>query len=516
MSSTLDYVKAQLPEFADTYVRDMLSRTQALTDINENPYRQYEGPRVAEFSDLQNQAFEGAGNLGPSQYTRDAAGIASLAAQRALGTNYQPGQFTNQYQSQGPYRSQTAQNRFQAPRAYTGQGFQNQFRAPAAYDASKDVYGNQFRAPREYQSANIRSDKFGQPQAREYMSPYIQNVINMQQRDAQRQADIARTERNAQFTGKGAFGGSRQAIMDAEAARNLALQKGDITAKGMQDAYTNAQAQFNADQGRGLTAQQATEQSRQFGSGQGLQAANLGAQYGTAAADAAARARQFAATTNLQAANLGAQYGTAAEQARMLDRQFGAGQGMTAAQLAAQYGLGADTLSQGDRQFGYSQGLTDAANRANYGQQAVQLGEQSRQYGAGLGLQGLTAANTAAGTLGTLGNNFYNQSKDAIGTQYALGSGMQARDQALMDVDYGNWQAANNYPREMLQFQSGMLNSLPMNGYGGSVTQQDAPNYGSQILGGLLTWGAGLGKAKGGVIDGRRSGLLALAASKYL
>jgi hypothetical protein len=61
----------------------------------------------------------------------------------------------------------------------------------------------------------------------------MQNVVDVQQREAQRQADIAGTQRNAQAVQAGAFGGSRQAIMDAEAARNLSLQKGDIQATGL-------------------------------------------------------------------------------------------------------------------------------------------------------------------------------------------------------------------------------------------------------------------------------------------
>lgn len=101
-------------------------------------------------------------------------------------------------------------------------------------------------------------------QASQYMDPYMQNVVNIQQREAQRQADIAGTQRGAQAVGAGAFGGSRQAIMDAEAARNLATQQGDIQARGLQDAYGRAQNQFN-------TEQQLREQSRQYGAGLGLQ-----------------------------------------------------------------------------------------------------------------------------------------------------------------------------------------------------------------------------------------------------
>ena len=96
------------------------------------------------------------------------------------------------------------------------------------------------------------------------MDPYMQNVVDIQQREAQRQADIARTQSNAVATKSGAFGGGRQAVVDAEAARNLALQKGDIQARGLQDAYSRGQQQFN-------TEQQLREQSRQYGAGLGLQ-----------------------------------------------------------------------------------------------------------------------------------------------------------------------------------------------------------------------------------------------------
>ena len=117
-----------------------------------------------------------------------------------------------------------------------------------------------------------QTGQFG-AQAGQYMDPYMQNVVGIQQREAQRAADIAGTQRGAQAVQAGAFGGSRQAIMDAEAARNLAMQKGDIQARGLQDAYGRGQNQFN-------TEQQLREQSKQYGAGlgmQGLQTALTGA-----------------------------------------------------------------------------------------------------------------------------------------------------------------------------------------------------------------------------------------------
>jgi hypothetical protein len=88
--------------------------------------------------------------------------------------------------------------------------------------------------------------------ASSFMSPYQQNVIDIQQREAQRQADIAATGRGAMFARAGAFGGSRQAIENAEAARNLAIQKGDIQARGLQSAFEQAQQQYNQERQMGL------------------------------------------------------------------------------------------------------------------------------------------------------------------------------------------------------------------------------------------------------------------------
>lgn len=104
-----------------------------------------------------------------------------------------------------------------------------------------------------------------------YMSPYAQNVIDIQNREADRQAQIANQQMQAGAVKSGAYGGSRQAIMEAEAARNLALQKGDIQQKGQQAAYEQAQNLYGQEAQRQIAAQQAMEQSRQYGAGLGLQ-----------------------------------------------------------------------------------------------------------------------------------------------------------------------------------------------------------------------------------------------------
>jgi hypothetical protein len=110
-------------------------------------------------------------------------------------------------------------------------------------------------------------------QMSQYMSPYMDAVVQRQMDSAQRQADIAGTQRGAQAVRAGAFGGSRQAIENAEAARALASQKGQIQEQGLQSAFERAQQQFN-------TEQALAEQSRQAGLGTALQSAQALGQLG--------------------------------------------------------------------------------------------------------------------------------------------------------------------------------------------------------------------------------------------
>ena len=78
-----------------------------------------------------------------------------------------------------------------------------------------------------------------------FMSPYQQAVTDVQMDAARRQADITRQQRNAQATRAGAFGGSRQAIEEAEAQRALSSQLQNIQATGLQNAYQQAQQNIN-------------------------------------------------------------------------------------------------------------------------------------------------------------------------------------------------------------------------------------------------------------------------------
>ena len=89
-----------------------------------------------------------------------------------------------------------------------------------------------------------------------YMSPYMQNVVDVSKREAVRDAGIATTQRDSQAIQAGAFGGSRQAILDAEAGRNLQTQLGNMQTQGLQAAFESGQGQFNSEMGRALQGAQ--------------------------------------------------------------------------------------------------------------------------------------------------------------------------------------------------------------------------------------------------------------------
>jgi hypothetical protein len=86
--------------------------------------------------------------------------------------------------------------------------------------------------------------------AQSYMNPYLQNVLTPQLDELRRQNDITNAATNAKMTQAGAFGGGRQAIMNAENYRNLMQEQNKTVGQGYASAYDKAMAQFNAEQGQ--------------------------------------------------------------------------------------------------------------------------------------------------------------------------------------------------------------------------------------------------------------------------
>lgn len=74
-----------------------------------------------------------------------------------------------------------------------------------------------------------------------YMSPYQQNVIDVNKAEALRDAQKNLVGANLASSRQGTYGGARNALMQSEAERNLQTKMGNIQATGMQNAFDAAQ-----------------------------------------------------------------------------------------------------------------------------------------------------------------------------------------------------------------------------------------------------------------------------------
>jgi hypothetical protein len=97
------------------------------------------------------------------------------------------------------------------------------------------------------------------------MNPYLQSVLNPQLDELRRQNEITNMQANAKLTGAGAFGGGRQAIMNAENARNLMQEQNKTVGQGYASAYDKAMGQFNTEQSqaRDLASLMSTQGAQQ-------------------------------------------------------------------------------------------------------------------------------------------------------------------------------------------------------------------------------------------------------------
>jgi hypothetical protein len=94
----------------------------------------------------------------------------------------------------------------------------------------------------------------------DYMSPYMGGVVEQQKRAAVQDYARQAPGMQAASTRSGARGGTRDALVQAEAQRGLQQQLGGIEATGRQQAYQQAAQQFGADRAAQMQAAQATVQ----------------------------------------------------------------------------------------------------------------------------------------------------------------------------------------------------------------------------------------------------------------
>ena len=121
-----------------------------------------------------------------------------------------------------------------------------------------------------YSPTQFKGGIFDTTAAQQYMNPYLSSALDPQLQELRRQGQITNLGNQAQATKMGAFGGSGSTLMQTEGQRNVLDKMQETLGQGYNTAYDKAMAQYNADQTRGMQAQQDTEASRQFGANYGL------------------------------------------------------------------------------------------------------------------------------------------------------------------------------------------------------------------------------------------------------
>jgi hypothetical protein len=89
--------------------------------------------------------------------------------------------------------------------------------------------------------------------ASQYMNPYLSAVLTPQLEELRRQSQITQMGTAGKLAQAGAYGGSRQAIMDAETQRNLLQEQNKAIGTGYANAYDKAMGQFNTEQQQART-----------------------------------------------------------------------------------------------------------------------------------------------------------------------------------------------------------------------------------------------------------------------
>jgi hypothetical protein len=123
----------------------------------------------------------------------------------------------------------------------------------------KDVAGSD---PSKIGIRGIDQQAFDSQAAKQYMDPYIDNVLDRQRRRMYRTDDIARQGRDARAVQAGAFGGDRQAIAEAESQRALQDRIADQEARALSQAYTTGANIFRTDADRALKGDVASQTAR--------------------------------------------------------------------------------------------------------------------------------------------------------------------------------------------------------------------------------------------------------------
>ena len=383
-------------------------------------------------------------------------GIASLSPMQQLVGQQLSGMSTPSQFAAGQSAAQQAESMYKTAPTVGTTGLQQYVMQPTQQVTAPGVttYGMQGASNvgvgplSTYQMAT--PDAFGVTTAQQYMSPYQQMVTDVAKQEAVRDYQKGQVGANLGAARQGTYGGARNLLAQSEANRNLQTQLQGIQAKGLQDAYTNAQAQYERDRAAQMQAGTQNLQAQ-------LGVQQLGTQTGLQAALANQQAQQTAQQQNLQAQQAAEQLRTQQDiQAQLANQQMG-------------YNVGQQNLQAllGVQQLGATQALE--AQKAN-----------------------LTAQLQAAQGLGTLGDIYSRAGTaqqaaniDLLKTQGAYGDLERAYQQQLLDAQKQYLTQQAEFPEQQLGSMANILRGVPTSTASQTTaTTTPAPSFASQ-LGGL-------------------------------
>ena len=192
-----------LSDWAGPYVTTMLGQAQAVAN---QPYQTYQGPLTAGASDIQQNLFSGIGGLTlPQNY---GASMSNTGAYTPPNTNV-------------PTQVQSV--------SQAANGTQNTTPNLNNFGASGD------------QNSLIN----------QYMNPYLQASLTPQLNMLRQQAQTNEQNDLGKLTSQGAYGGSRQAVLQGMDQNALLGQQANMIGQGYNTAYNNALGQFNTEQQQG-------------------------------------------------------------------------------------------------------------------------------------------------------------------------------------------------------------------------------------------------------------------------
>jgi hypothetical protein len=441
MSKGKQTVETTVPSFQQQQYQDIYQQARTLA---QQPFIPYTGPQVAGFAPDELRAFEAQRQqFGRAQAfdpfaqrqqlmqapTPQIAQVGGQAAQISavpqpvsaqIGPVGQPG-FAQIGQVGGPGVAQI--ERIRGPQAA------------------------QIGAPRQLQVPSLLQADIGA-----YRSPFEQQVVDVALGDIQRQQDIAQQRAQEQAIRAGAFGGSRGAILEAEAARPFAEQAARTAAQLRQAGFEQAQRAAESDIQRQLAAQQfgiglesdIARQQAQLQQQAGLagfeaerqralQQAQLEQQVGLTGTELQQQRALQQAQLQQQAGLLGAEQ---AQQRALQQAQLQQQAGMLGAEQAQQRALEQARLQQ---QFGLA-GMDIGARRAL---EQARMQQQQQQFQAGLiGQQELGQQQALQGLLGQ-------------------GAQQRALQQQALGAARGEFERALQYPYQQFGLLSQAISGIP-------------------------------------------------------